>query len=74
MYRLAVLLLLSTSSLASAVVIRHDVDDADCRVPAKAFPALADSPGEGHGGWIDDVMSSERDDGGDIASGIAGEC
>lgn len=49
MSRWAVLLLLSAPALALAVVIRHDVDDARYRVPASAFPALADLPGEGHG-------------------------
>lgn len=42
-------LLLAVSSIASAVVIRHDVDDSNYRVPASEFPALADMPGEGHG-------------------------
>lgn len=37
------------SFAASAVVIRHDVDDASYRIPASDFPALADIPGEGHG-------------------------
>src|SRR5690606_24306759 len=34
---------------ARAVVVRGDVDDAEYRVPASAFPALVDMPGEGHG-------------------------
>jgi hypothetical protein len=34
---------------AGAIVIRHDVDDAQYRVAAADFPALADLPGEGHG-------------------------
>ncbi|MBJ6982164.1 trypsin-like serine protease [Luteimonas sp. MC1572] len=42
-------LLLLMASTASAVVIRHDVDDARYRVPASEFPALVDMPGEGHG-------------------------
>jgi len=42
-------LLFAVSSGASAVVIRHDVDDAEYRVPASDFPALVDMPGEGHG-------------------------
>ncbi len=42
-------LLLAASSAAHAVVIRHDVDDAGYRIPASAFPALVDMPGEGHG-------------------------
>ena len=46
-------LLMLLSSTATAVVIRHDVDDAKYRVPATAFPALVDMPGEGHGVLID---------------------
>ncbi len=46
---LLLLLSLALSSTASAIVIRHDVDDARYRVPAAEFPALADMPGEGHG-------------------------
>ncbi len=30
---------------ADAIVIRSDVDDSAYRVPASAFPALADLPG-----------------------------
>lgn len=41
--------LLAISSTASAIIIRSDVDDAKYRIPASAFPALADMPGEGHG-------------------------
>ena len=41
--------LLAVSSIASAIVIRDDVDDAKYRVPASEFPALADMPGEAHG-------------------------
>ena len=41
--------LLAISFTASAVVIRSDVNDAKYRVPASAFPALVDMPGEGHG-------------------------
>ena len=41
--------LLAASSTASAVVIRHDLDDSKYRVPASEFPALVDLPGEGHG-------------------------
>lgn len=33
----------------SAIVIRHDVDDAKYRIQATEFPALADMPIEGHG-------------------------
>lgn len=45
-------LLLAASSTAHAIVIRHDVDDAQYRVPATEFPALVDMPGEGHGALI----------------------
>lgn len=41
--------LLAVSTAVGAVVIRADVDDAKYRVPASAFPALVDMPGEGHG-------------------------
>lgn len=41
--------LVATAFVASAVVIRHDVEDARYRIPASEFPALADMPGEGHG-------------------------
>ncbi len=41
------LLLLSFS--VSAIVIRHDVEDAKYRIQATEFPALADMPSEGHG-------------------------
>lgn len=41
--------LLATSTNAAAIVIRHDVDDAQYRVPASELPALVDMPGEGHG-------------------------
>jgi hypothetical protein len=40
---------LAVSSGASAIVIRHDVEDAEYRIPASEFPALVDMPGEGHG-------------------------
>jgi hypothetical protein len=49
MTRLLFLLLLATSFGASAVVIRHDVDDAKYRVPPTEFAALVDLPGEAHG-------------------------
>ena len=49
MRRLFLLLLLAVMSTASAIVIRHDVDDSKYQVPASAFPALVDMPGEGHG-------------------------
>ncbi len=41
--------LFAASTTVGAVVIRADVDDAKYRVPASAFPALVDMPGEGHG-------------------------
>lgn len=37
------------ATAASAIVIRHDVDDERYRIPASEFPALADMPSEGHG-------------------------
>jgi hypothetical protein len=46
---LLLILLLAVSSTASAIVIRHDVDDSKYRIPASEFPALVDMPGEGHG-------------------------
>lgn len=49
MIRFFSLVLLAASSIASAVVIRHDVDDSKYRIPASEFPALVDMPGEGHG-------------------------
>lgn len=45
----ALLLLLSSSFGSHAVVIRDDVPDAQYRMAASEFPALADMPGEGHG-------------------------
>src|SRR3546814_18705663 len=53
MTRYLLLALLAISSTASAVVIRSDVDDVRYQVPASAFPALADMPGEGHGVLIE---------------------
>ncbi|HEX7988898.1 MAG TPA: trypsin-like serine protease [Stenotrophomonas sp.] len=44
--------LLAASSPASAIVIRHDVDDAKYRVAADEYPALVDMPGEGHGSLV----------------------
>ena len=41
--------LLAVTSTASAIVIRHDVDDSNYCVAASEFPALADMPSEGHG-------------------------
>lgn len=49
MTRFLLLALLLVSSTAAAVVIRHDVDDSEYRVPASEFPAVVDLPGEGHG-------------------------
>lgn len=46
---LCFIVLLAVSSVASAVVIRHDVPDTQYRIPESEFPALADMPGEGHG-------------------------
>lgn len=44
-----VLPLLMLCSTATAVVIRHDVEDAQYRLAPGAVPALVDLPGEGHG-------------------------
>jgi chymotrypsin len=49
MPRLLLLTLLVVSFCASAIVIRHDVDDSKYRVPASELPVLVDMPGEGHG-------------------------
>lgn len=49
MRHLVLLLLLTATSTANAVVIRHDVDDAKYRVEPAEFPALVDLPHEGHG-------------------------
>ncbi len=49
MTRFLLLMLLAASSTATAVVIRHDVDDSKYRIAASEFPALVDMPGEGHG-------------------------
>jgi hypothetical protein len=49
MKRFLLVALPAISFTAGAVVIRSDVDDAKYRVPASAFPALVDMPGEGHG-------------------------
>jgi hypothetical protein len=40
---------LAIAGSTPAVVIRDDVPDGAYRVPASAFPALVDLPGEGHG-------------------------
>lgn len=42
-------LFLALPCTASAIVIRHDVDDSEYRVPATQFPALVDMPKSGHG-------------------------
>jgi hypothetical protein len=46
---LLLLVFLLLPAIASAIVIRDDVDDAEYRIPASGFPALVDMPGEGHG-------------------------
>ncbi|WP_374012743.1 trypsin-like serine protease [Pseudoxanthomonas koreensis] len=42
-------LLLTLASPASAIVIRHDVDDSKYRITTSEFHALVDMPSEGHG-------------------------
>ena len=49
MSRLALLLLLTVSLTANAIIIRDDVADSKYRAPASELPALADLPGEGQG-------------------------
>ena len=49
---LLLVLLVTVSSVVSAIVIRHDMDDAEYRIPGSGFPALVDMPGEGHGALI----------------------
>ena len=49
MHRFLLCTLFTLSFSASAIVIRHDVNDAEYRLQAAEFPALADMPGEGHG-------------------------
>ncbi len=49
MNRILLLALLITSTSASAIVIRDDVEDARYRISVSELPALADLPGEGHG-------------------------
>src|SRR3546814_20655377 len=49
MTRYLLLALCAISSTARAVVIRSDVADVRSPVPASAFPALPDKPGEGNG-------------------------
>lgn len=46
---LVLLLLLAAASTASAIVVRHDVDDSKYRIATSDIPALVDMPGEGHG-------------------------
>ncbi|MEH6417109.1 S1 family peptidase [Pseudomonas sp. CGJS7] len=46
---LLLIFFLALPSVAGAIVIRHDVDDAKYRIAAAEFPALVDMPGEGHG-------------------------
>lgn len=49
MLRILLFIVLVLSFSASAIVIRHDVDDSKYRIEATEFPALADMPGAGHG-------------------------
>ncbi len=49
MQRWLLLALATLPFTAGAIVIRSDVDESAYRIPACAFPALADMPGEGHG-------------------------
>lgn len=49
MNRLILIALLAISLPVSAIVIRHDVDDAKYRAATIEFPALVDLPSEGHG-------------------------
>jgi len=49
MQRWILLALATLPFTAGAIVIRSDVDESAYRIPASAFPALADMPGEGHG-------------------------
>lgn len=51
-FRYLMLAFLLVTAAANAVVIRSDVPDPRYRVPASAFPALADLPMEGHGTLI----------------------
>ena len=46
---LLLVLFLALPSTAGAIVIRHDVDDSEYRVPASELPALVDMPKSGHG-------------------------
>lgn len=47
--KFALVLLLTCTAQASAVVVRHDVEETRYRANARQFPALVDFPGEGHG-------------------------
>lgn len=49
MPRILLFTLLAVSFSSSAIVTRHDIDDAKYQLQAAEFPALADMPGEGHG-------------------------
>lgn len=49
MTRVLLCTLLMLCFSVSAIVIRHDVNDAKYRIQAAEFPALADMPVEGHG-------------------------
>ena len=49
MRRILLAALFAIPFTAGAVIIRGDAKDAKYRIPASAFPALADMPGEGHG-------------------------
>ena len=63
MTRLSLLVLLTCSFSASAIVIRDDTNDSKYRVPASEFSALVDMPGEGHGVLIAPQPSRCRVDG-----------
>lgn len=49
MPRILLFTLLALSFSASAIVTRHDIDDAKYQLQATEFQALADMPSEGHG-------------------------
>lgn len=51
-FRYLMLAFLLVTAAANAIVIRSDVPDSRYRVPASAFPALANLPMEGHGTLI----------------------
>lgn len=52
-FRYVMLGFVLVTAMANAVVIRGDVPDSRYRVPASAFPALADLPMEAHGTLVD---------------------